>query len=190
MIILLGSKNPSKLNALRKALKKLNMSEYEIFSYDVLSETNSKPIGFEIIRGAENRNKNLKKYALDNNIKYDYLCSIEGGFSLDENGLPFVVTYCVIEDKYGKKSTGKSLGIRLSKTMFNYLKAGGSLNKAIEKITNNTNNKQNLGVMGYLSNGLYKRESVDSEAIVSSFISHIYKKQRETLDKYIDELVS
>ena len=32
------------------------------------------------------------------------MCSIEGGFSLDENGLPFVVTYCITENNLGQKS--------------------------------------------------------------------------------------
>lgn len=102
MKFLLGSKNPSKRNALEIALKKLELNDYEIISYNASSNTNSKPIGYEIIRGAENRNLSLKEYATKNEIEYDYLCSIEGGFSLDENGIPFVVTYCITEDKLGK----------------------------------------------------------------------------------------
>lgn len=188
MKVLLGSKNPSKRNALEIALKKLNFNNFEIISYDAPSSTNTKPIGYEIIRGAENRNLVLKQYAIENNIEYDYLCSIEGGFSLDENGLPFVVTYCITEDKFGKKSTGKSLGIRLTKVMYDYLKNGGSLNKAIEKITQNENNKQSQGITGYLTNGLYNRENVDSEAVISSFIPFIYREQREMLDQYIESI--
>ena len=186
MRILLGSTNPSKMNALKIALDKLNFGEYEVISYNAPSNTDSKPIGYEIIRGAENRNSALKKYALDNGIEYDYLCSIEGGFSLDENGLPFVVTYCIVEDKSGKRSTGKSLGIRLSKLMFDYLKNGGSLNKIIEEMTKTEHNKQSSGIMGYLTNGLYNRESVDSEAVISSLIPFIYKEQREALNQYIE----
>ena len=132
MKILLGSKNPAKKKAVDMALVKLGIQDYDIIPIDVPSNTSSKPIGYEIIRGAENRNLELKEYALENEIDYDYLCSIEGGYSIDENGLPFVVTYCVSEDKLGKKSTGKSLGIRLSKTMFDYIKNGNSLNKVIE----------------------------------------------------------
>lgn len=185
MKILLGSKNPSKRNAVEIALEKLGFNEYEIIPYDTPSNTHTKPIGYEIIRGAENRNLALKEYAIRGKLEYDYLCSIEGDFSLDENGLPFVVTYCVIEDKNGKKSTGKSLGIRLTKIMFDYLKNGGSLNKVIEEIIQNENNKQSLGIMGYLTNGLYNRETVDSEAVISSLIPFIYKEQRECLDKHI-----
>lgn len=64
-------------------------------------------------------------------------------------------TYCVIEDKYGKKSTGKSLGIRLTKPMVEFVKNCGSLNKVIEEILNTSNNKQNLGIMSYLTSRLY-----------------------------------
>ena len=185
MIFLLGSKNPSKKIALELGLQKLNIDKFEILPFVVESETSSKPIGYEIIRGAENRNKNLKQIAIENNIYYDYLCSIEGGFSLDENGLPFVVTYCVIEDKYGKKSTGKSLGIRLTKTMFDFVKNGGSLNKVIEEILNTSSNKQSLGIMGYLTSGLYSREIIDSEAVVSSLIPFIYYGEREKINNHI-----
>ncbi len=188
MTFLLGSKNPSKRNALEIALKILGIEEYEIISYDAPSNTSSKPIGYEIIRGAENRNLALKKYALENKVTYDFLCSIEGGFSLDENGYPFVVTYCIIEDKFQKKSTGKSLGVRITKIMFDYLRNGGSLNKVIEEVTQSKNNKQSLGIIGYLTNGLYNRESVDSEAVISSLIPFIYKKQRYSLDKCIKSM--
>ena len=187
MKILLGSKNPSKKRALEKALNKLNINNYEIITHDAKSNVDSKPIGFEIIRGAENRNKDLVKYAKENNIEYDYLCSIEGGFSLDENGLPFVVTYCIMENRVGKKSTGKSIGIRLSKDMYEYIKQGNSLNKAIEEITKNENNKQNKGITGYLTNGLYDREDIDKDAIISSMISFIFSGQRTKLNNYIKE---
>lgn len=133
MRILLGSNNPSKKRALEKALEKLSLTNFELISYGAASSVHSKPIGFEIIRGCENRNKELKKYANELGISYDYLCSIEGGFSLDENGLPFVVTYCILEDAFGRKSTEKSLGIRISKIMYDYLKEGKSLNKATQR---------------------------------------------------------
>ena len=127
----------------------------------------------------------MKSIALKNNINYDYLCSIEGGFSLDENGLPFVVTYCIVEDNLGKKSTGKSLGIRLTNTMFEFVKNGGSLNKVIEEIENNKNNKSNDGIIGYLSKGLYTRDIVEKDAVVSSLIPILFNENRSKLDNKI-----
>ena len=185
MVILLGSKNPNKRKSLEKALEKLQISDYEIISHNAQSEVSSKPIGYEIIRGADNRNQELKQYAKKQNINYDYLCSIEGGFSIDENGLPFIVTYCIVEDSNGKKSTGSSLGIRISKTMFEFIKNGGSLNKVIESIICDENNKQKQGITGYLSGNIYNREFVDCDAVVSAFIPFVFYKEREALDNQI-----
>ena len=35
-------------------------------------------------------------------LDYDYLVSIEGGFTLDENGQAFIVTYCISENHLEK----------------------------------------------------------------------------------------
>lgn len=185
MIILLGSKNPNKKKSLEKALEKLQITEYEIIPYDANSNVSDRPIGSEITKGADNRNQNLKKYAKENNIIYDYLCSIEGGFILNEEGIPFIITYCVIEDIQEQKSIGNSIGLQLSQTMFDYIKKGNSLNKVIESIILDENNKQKQGITGYLSKNIYNREIVDCDAIVSAFIPFIYKEQRDILDKQI-----
>ena len=185
MVILLGSKNKSKRISLELALDTLQIKDYEILSFDVPSGVNSKPIGYEIIRGADNRNLELKKIALEKNIKYDYLCSIEGGYEVDGNGIPYIVTYAIIEDKNERKSTGKSLGLRLTKTMFNYLRDGKSLNKVIEELIGTSNNKQNGGITGYLSKGLLRREYVDRDAVVSSLVGILYTEERKTLDNAI-----
>ncbi len=185
MKIMLGSRNPSKYESLELALHDLGYESYIIDAYDVSSGVSSKPIGFEIIRGADNRNQELKKIAYENNMDYDYLCSIEGGFAMDENGLPFIVTYCIIEDAKGNKSTGKSLGLRLTRTMYEYLRSGNSLNKVIEQIIGNGNNKQNGGITGYLTNGLLSREKVDKDAVLSAFVPLLFQEQRKLLDNEI-----
>lgn len=61
---------------------------------------------------------------------------------MDENGLPFVVSYTVIENDSGAKSTGKSLGIRLNRDMYRFIREGGSLNKIIDNLKYVQNNKQ------------------------------------------------
>lgn len=185
MIIFLGSINQSKKRSLKMALLELGIDEFDIKCFDSASSVNSKPIGYEIIRGADNRNQETKKYANILGMKYDYLCAVEGGFSLDENGLPFVVTYAIIEDIDGKKSTGKSLGIRIRKDWFDYIKDGGSLNEIIEEITSETNNKYLQGITGYLTNGLYNRDEFDKEAVISAFVPILFKENRDIISERI-----
>ena len=62
MKIILGSKNPSKINAIKLAMQTLGYQDIEILSIDVPSEVSSKPINEETLIGAQNRNKNLYEY--------------------------------------------------------------------------------------------------------------------------------
>lgn len=185
MIIMLGSKNPSKCNALKIALESLNIQDFEILAYSVNSNVASKPIGIDMINGINNRNNELKKIALKENIEYDYLVSIEGGFEEDISGKYFIITYCGIEDKDGNIYIGKSQGFPISNNMFEYTKQDKSLNRIIENINKSSNNKQHLGITGYLSNGLIIRELFDSQAVISAFSPLIFNKNYESLEKHI-----
>ena len=187
MVVALASLNPSKKKSLEATLKLLKIDYDEIIAIKVDSNVSSKPVGYEIIRGADNRNKASKSFLNKVGLEYDYLCAIEGGCSIDENGIPFIVTYVIIEDRKGKKSTGKSLGLRLRKDMFEYYKNGGSLNKLIEEVNESENNKTKQGITGYLSSEMYERSKVDMEAVVSAFIPFIYKEKRDLLSEKIKE---
>lgn len=187
MKIILGSENPSKKRAIELALRELGVSEVEIICVKSEPSVSSRPIGYEIIKGADNRNKSSREYALKNKIDFDYLCAIEGGFSLDENGLPFVVTYSIVESANGKKSTGKSIGLRLQKDVFNFIRDGGSLNEVIGKINNSKKNEQNQGITGYLSRGIFKRDKFDKDAVISAFIPVIFSNEREMISSVLVE---
>lgn len=78
--IILGSKNKSKKEAIELALNMLNFSDFEIVSLAVDSHVSSKPINEEILIGAQNRNREVRNYCLENKIDYDLLISIEGGY--------------------------------------------------------------------------------------------------------------
>lgn len=80
MKIVLGSKNVSKRKAIELAFNNLNINDLEIEHVEVNSHVSSKPLNNEILLGAHNRNQELRKYCLENNIFYDLLISIEGGY--------------------------------------------------------------------------------------------------------------
>jgi inosine/xanthosine triphosphatase len=179
--IILGSLSPSKKEAVELALNQLQIDNVNIISINSESLVSSKPIGNEIIEGAKNRNIASKKYANDNNIDYDFLCAIEGGFDLDNNGIPFTVTYVVIENKKGEIAVGKSLVLSLSKEMFEFVKQGNSLNKVIEEMTGCSENKKKDGIVGYLTNGLITRSMFDKDAVLTALIPMLFAEQERKL---------
>ena len=74
MKILIGTKNPGKIEGARQAFEKY-FDNVEIEGISVNSDVGDQPVNEEILQGAKNRVKNLKKYAKENNIimKYEQL---------------------------------------------------------------------------------------------------------------------
>ena len=80
MKILIGTKNPGKIEGAKQAFEKY-FDNVEIEGVPVKSEVGDQPINEEILQGAKNRVKNLKKYAIDNNIEADFYISSEAGIT-------------------------------------------------------------------------------------------------------------
>jgi inosine/xanthosine triphosphatase len=166
--VILGSTNKSKKASIEKAFNDLGIFEYEIVSVPVDSKVSSKPIDEETLVGAQNRNAELLKYCKSNNIDFDMLISIEGGYEQVENYY-FLVTYAsVYYAKTGNQAIGKSQGLPITQKMFEWVKSGKSLNKVIENIVHTEENKKENGISGYLTKGYYYRSYFDSSAITSA----------------------
>ena len=177
--------NPSKKNAVSVALEEVGVKSFEIECFNVDSGVSSKPVGMEIIQGIDNRNYDLYKKASSEHLDYDYICSIEGGFELDQSNQHFVITYCGIVDREGTVYYGKSSGFPISKDMFEYVKSGNSLNKVIEEINGSENNKQGLGITGFLSDGLIIREKFDAQAVLSAIMQIVFDDNYQDIDDNI-----
>lgn len=185
MNIVLGSENVSKKRAIQLALKELNIEDANITSVAVDSKVSLRPLNEATLIGAKNRNQALLEHCKSNNLPYDLLISIEGGYEeVDETY--FIVTYASIIDKSGKEFIGKSVGLSITKRMFERVSEGKSLNKVIEAIMNNKENKKEQGITGYLTQGTYKRDAFESTAVVSALLAMInedvtYKRLDEKL---------
>lgn len=186
MKIILGSKNKSKKEAVEVALNLLNISDYEIEPIEVPSHVSSKPINGETLLGAHNRNQEVAQYCIQNNIVYDLLISIEGGYEQIEDYY-FIVTYASIIDKEGNEFFGKSQGLQITKNMFEWVENGKSLNKVIEEMLDNKENKKGNGISGYLTDGYYYRSVFDSTSIITAYeFMNNYKTFYKKLEKQLE----
>lgn len=108
MKILMGTKNPGKIEGARQAFEKY-FDSVEIEGISVESEVGNQPVNEEILQGAKNRIKNLKKYANNNNIKADFYIASEAGIT-NLLGEWIDINAVVIEDSKGFQSIGTSQG--------------------------------------------------------------------------------
>ena len=188
MKVVLGSTNVSKQRSILIAMKELGIDDVSIELVNVNSLVSSKPINDETLIGARNRNKNLYNYCIENNISFDLLISIEGGYEQIDDAY-FIVTYASILDQNGTEFIGKSNGLQITENMFNYVKEEKSLNKVIEEILNSNLNKKDNGITGYLTNGYYRRDKFESSAVISAMQTLLnfksnYKKLEKEIQRY------
>ena len=80
MKILIGTKNPGKIEGAKRAFSHY-FKDIEIEGKAVDSEVGDQPFDEDILKGARNRVKNLKKYAKENNLTADYYVAVEGGIT-------------------------------------------------------------------------------------------------------------
>ena len=105
-IVIVGTENPQKREAIRDAFEYYFGDDLKVDMVSVDSEVPKQPRDSEIIRGAENRIRNMHK--LETSKKCDYLVSVEAGIMEIDNRY-YNLQYVLIENtKTGKKSTGIS----------------------------------------------------------------------------------
>lgn len=111
MEILMGTKNPGKIEGAKQAFEKY-FENVQIQGISVDSEVGDQPINKQIFQGAKNRVKNLKKYAKEKNIKPDYYIASEAGIT-NLLGEWIDINAAVIESKEGLQSVGTSQGFQI-----------------------------------------------------------------------------
>lgn len=184
MNIVIGTTSQSKINALKNALNKLNINNYNIIPVKAKSNVRENPINEETKIGAQNRNEYIQNYCKENNINYDILISIEAGYTKEEENYYIDSYTCVIY----KNQTyfGQSPRIKITKNIFNYVYEQNPLHVLINEILN----KENInGFIGFITNDNIKRADVESCSILQA-LSKCFdiKYNYEILDyeKYID----
>ena len=108
MKILMGTKNPGKIEGARQAFANY-FDNIEIEGIAVESNVGAQPVNEEILQGAKNRIKNLKEYANNNNIKADFYIASEAGIT-NLLGEWIDINAVIIEDSKGFQSIGTSQG--------------------------------------------------------------------------------
>ena len=170
MKVLIGTKNPGKIEGARQAFEKY-FDNVEIRGIPVNSDVGDQPVNEEILQGAKNRVKNLKKYAKENQLEPDFYVSSEAGIT-NSLGEWIDINCVVIEDSNGFQSTGTSQGFPIPNKYIEEIKKT-ELGKVMDKIFNGKELAKGKGGISYLTKDEVSRIDLTKNAFIMALTSHI-----------------
>lgn len=170
MKILMGTKNPGKIEGARQAFEKY-FENVEIEGISVDSNVSEQPINEEILQGAKNRVKNLKEYAINNNIKANFYIASEAGIT-DLLGEWIDINAVVIEDFSGYQSVGMSQGFPIPDKYVDEIKET-ELGKVMDKIFSKKGLGKGKGGISFLTKDEVSRIDLTKSAFIMALTKHI-----------------
>ena len=170
MKILMGTKNPGKIEGARQAFEKY-FDNVEIEGIPVNSDVGDQPVNEEILQGAKNRVKNLKEYAKNNNIEADYFVSSEAGIT-NLLGEWIDINCVVIENIEALQSVGTSQGFPIPDKYIEEIKET-ELGKVMDKIFSGKELGKGKGGISFLTKDEVSRIDLTRNAFVMALTKHI-----------------
>lgn len=170
MKILMGTKNPGKIEGARQAFANY-FNNIEIEGVPVKSDVGDQPLNEEIMQGAKNRVKNLKKYALENKIKADFYVASEAGIT-NLLGEWIDVNCVVIENSDGLQSVGTSPGFPIPDKYVDEIKET-ELGKVMDKIFSENELGKGKGGINILTKDIISRIDLTKSAFIMALTKHL-----------------
>lgn len=167
--IVVGSKNPVKINAAKRAICEVfSLTEVECVGLHAPSSVAAQPMSTEETQlGAINRVKYCKQHS-----QADFYVAIEGGVDQFEFG-PATFAFVAVAN-HQHMAIGRSCNLPLPPVIYQALKNGEELGDVMDRIFNTDNTKQKSGAIGLLTNGLATRESVYLQATILAMAPFIH----------------
>ena len=173
MKVLVGSKNPVKINAVKEAFER-HFGKAEVIGINVPSNVPDQPINEETFTGAENRAKNLYKINDEQNLNADYFVGVEGGIVNEHNRWFAFGGMCVI-NKEGKTAFGSSPHFELPKTVVDKLLDRVELGDVMDKIMKTENSKYKSGAIGFFTNGIMDRKELYVAGLLVAVVPFLHE---------------
>ena len=170
MKILMGTKNPGKIEGARQAFEKY-FDNIDIEGIAVESNVGAQPVNEEILQGAKNRIKNLKKYANNNNIKADFYIASEAGIT-NLLGEWIDIYAVIIEDWNGFQSFGTIQGFPIPVKYIDEIKES-ELGKVMDRIFKGKELGKGKGGISFLTKDEVTRIDLTRNAFIMALTRFI-----------------
>ena len=170
MKVAVGSKNPTKIDAVRQAFTVVFPDEtWEVIGIEVESGVSNQPMHDRIsIRGARNRAKRSMK-----ELKADFGVGLEGGLhKIGKNW--FDSGWIVIRDKKGREGIGSSVKLPAPLQVMILINQGKELGEVIDIVFKADNAKQKEGNFGLMTKNAITRTSGYRDGVIAALSRFVH----------------
>jgi inosine/xanthosine triphosphatase len=171
MNILVGSKNPVKIESVQSAFSKY-FNDCTVLGINVPSFVPEQPVNEQTFEGAKNRCLELINYSNKNNINADFYVGIEGGISKLHN-IWFSYGCVCVADNNNLYGYGTSPLFQLPNFVIERLLKGEELGTVMDELFNHKNSKQSLGAIGFLTKGVMNRTELYTYGVITALIPFV-----------------
>lgn len=169
MKILIGTKNPGKIEGATEAFKNY-FDDFDIEGIPVSSDVSEEPVNNEIYEGARNRVDNLMKYAKEFGINAEYFLGVESGIT-NLLGKWVIINIAVVKDKNGYESWGTSPAFPVPNKYVDEI-ISTDLGKVMDKIFEQNDLRSGKGGISFITNGVISRIDLTREAFIMALTQH------------------
>lgn len=164
--VIIGTENPQKRDAVRDAFKIYFGSDVNVQMINVASDVPKQPLDSQIMAGAENRIKNLKRSIIGKD--YDFLVSVEAGI-MHIGKRYYNMQYVMVENtRTGKRSTGISQLLEIPKKHVHFA-ATTSINNLFRTLFGN----DDIDGISILTNGEAERGAMIRNGAVMALVGQL-----------------
>ena len=170
MKIVVASRNPVKINAVRQAFSsQFPSSALELIPVDVASGVSEQPNSDqETRRGARNRVEEASRAHPDG----DFWVGLEGGV-MSVDGQLMAYGWMAVRGRNGKIGQARTATLPLPPAVRELIADGIELGEANDRVFSAVNSKQRGGAFGLLTGGLYTRADVYRQALIFALIPFV-----------------
>ena len=172
MKVLIGTKNPGKIEGAKRAFENY-FENVEVIGIKAESNVSEQPVGNETFLGAKNRVDNLIKYAQENNISADYFVAVESGISKDL-GFWAITNIAVIKNSIGEIGVGSSESFPVPNKYVETI-INETLAPIMDKIFQESDLRSSTGGIGLLTHDVLNRIDLNTHAFVMALTPFINK---------------
>lgn len=170
MKVLIGSKNPGKIEGAKNAFSKY-FEDVQVVGVSAESGVPDQPVNSQILTGAKNRVANTIKFAKENKIDFDFCIAVESGLEC-RFGFWQIVNVAVIKSMNCDESIGTSAGFPVPLEYVDEIK-NNSLGNLMDKLFDKKDLHSGTGGVGLLTHGEITRIDLNEQAFVMALTKFV-----------------